>query len=64
MSATSLSYNLPYALFGGTAPLVAAWLVSESHKAMAISWYVMGIALFTFLVSLTLHETRGTRLEE
>ena len=63
VSAASLSYNLPYALFGGTAPMVAAWLVSESHDAMAISWYVTGIALFTFLVSLTVYETRGSRLD-
>ncbi len=63
VSATSLSYNLPYAVFGGTAPMVAAWLVTETHNAMAVSWYVAGIAAVTFLVSLTLHETRAVRLD-
>ena len=63
VTATSLSYNLPYAVFGGTAPMVAAWLVTETDNAMAISWYVAGMAALTFLVALTLHETRGVRLD-
>ncbi len=64
VSAASISYNLPFALFGGTAPLVAAWLVTVTHDAMAISWYLSGVAAFTFFVSLTLRETRGARMDE
>ena len=64
MSAASVSYNVPFALFGGTAPMVAAWLVTETRDAMAISWYLSGIAAFSFIVSLTLHETRGVSLDE
>ena len=64
VSAASVSYNLPYAVFGGTAPMVAAWLVTVTHDATAISWYLVGIAAFTFLVTLTVPETRGTALDE
>ncbi len=63
VTATSLSYNLPYAVFGGTAPMVAAWLVTKTHNAMAISWYVAGMAALTFLVALNLHESRVVRLD-
>jgi len=64
VSAASVSYNLPYAIFGGTAPLVATWLVTRTGDAMAISWYLVGISAFAFLVALTIPETRKVRLDE
>jgi MHS family proline/betaine transporter-like MFS transporter len=64
VSAASLSYNLPYAIFGGTAPMVATWLVTRTGDAMAISWYLIGISAFAFLVALTVPETRNVRLDE
>jgi MHS family proline/betaine transporter-like MFS transporter len=64
VSAASVSYNLPYAMFGGTAPLVATWLVTRTGDAMAISWYLVGISAFAFLVTLTIPETRRVRLGE
>ncbi len=62
VSAASVSYNLPYAMFGGTAPMVAAWLVTETGDAMSITGYIVGIAAFAFLVALTLPERRGVDL--
>ena len=64
VSASSVSYNLPYAVFGGTAPMVAAWLLKETGSAMIVAWYVAVIAGVSFLVVLTLRETRGVRLDE
>ncbi len=64
VSAASISYNLPYAIFGGTAPMVATWLVTRTGDAMAISWYLVGISAFAFLVALTIPETRNVRLDE
>ncbi len=62
VSAASVSYNLPFAVFGGTAPMVAAWLVTETGDAMSITGYIVGIAAFAFLVALTLPERRGVDL--
>ncbi len=62
VSAASVSYNLPFAMFGGTAPMVAAWLVTETGDAMSITGYIVGIAAFAFLVALTLPERRGVDL--
>ena len=63
VSATSLSYNLPLAIFGGTAPMVATWLITETGDAMALSWYLVAAALIGFFVSLTIKETHRTDLE-
>lgn len=50
-------YNLTVALFGGTAPLVI-----QAVGGTVFFWYVAVAAVITFLVVLTLPETRGVRL--
>ena len=62
VSAASLAYNVPITVFGGTAPMVGAWLVTRTGDAMAIAWYVSALAIISFLVSLTLHETKDAPL--
>ncbi|MBL1121086.1 hypothetical protein JK364_54040, partial [Streptomyces sp. 110] len=32
-SASGLGYNVAYALFGGTAPYIATWLVGNGHSS-------------------------------
>ncbi|WP_236793650.1 MFS transporter [Amycolatopsis sp. GM8] len=54
-------YNLTVAVFGGTAPLVISALAA-ANASMAFFWYVAVGALITFLVVLTLPETRGSEL--
>ncbi|KOV82681.1 MFS transporter [Nocardia sp. NRRL S-836] len=50
-------YNLTVALFGGTAPLVI-----QALPGTTFFWYVAVAAVITFLVILTLPETRGVPL--
>ena len=47
----ALGYNLAFALFGGTAPLVATWLIKTTHELAAPAWYIVGAALVSFLVT-------------
>jgi MHS family proline/betaine transporter-like MFS transporter len=54
VSAVSVGYGLAYALFGGTAPLVAVWLIARSGSDVAFAWYlalVMALSLLVALVS-------------
>lgn len=44
-SGVSLGYNLPAALFGGTAPFVATYLIAETGSAQAPAFYFMATAL-------------------
>jgi MHS family alpha-ketoglutarate permease-like MFS transporter len=55
-------YNLTVALFGGTAPLLNTAL-SEAGHADIFFWYVAGAAVITFVVILTLRETKGIDLK-
>src|SRR5215469_16115425 len=47
----ALGYNLAFALFGGTAPLVATWLIKTTRDLGAPAWYVVAAALVSFLVT-------------
>jgi MHS family proline/betaine transporter-like MFS transporter len=52
-SGATLGYNLAYAVFGGTAPYVATWLVAATGSRLAPGFYVMAIALVSFAILVT-----------
>ena len=43
-----------FAVFGGTAPLVATWLIHRTGDLAAPAWYLIVIAGISCLVTLTL----------
>jgi len=61
------SFSLPYHLgngwFGGTVPLIGAFLVTETHNKLAGVWWPIGIAAMTFLVgTFALNESHRTEI--
>lgn len=64
VSALSVGYNVGLAIFGGTTPLVATWLISRTHNDLSIAWYLIVCAVVSFLVVLTLREGSGKPLPE
>ena len=53
-SGMAVGYNLSMALFGGTAPLVATWLISETGNLASPAWYLVAIAVASLIATLTL----------
>ena len=62
VSACGIAYNISFALFGGTAPMVASWLVTVTGDAMVIAWYIMIVAFFGLIATLTLPESKDAPL--
>jgi MHS family proline/betaine transporter-like MFS transporter len=56
----ALSYNLSAALFGGTAPMVCQWLITETGDNYSIAYYVMGCAIVSLA---TIYFYRDRHLE-
>ena len=56
-SGYSIGYNVSVALFGGTAPYVATWLVARTGNDLAPAYYVIVAALVTLITILTMRET-------
>ncbi|MBX5334248.1 MFS transporter [Rhodococcus fascians] len=56
-SGAAFGYNVAYALFGGTAPYVAAALVAASGLKLAPAFYLVGIGLIGLIAMTRLPET-------
>ena len=63
-SGYSIGYNISVALFGGTAPYVATWLVARTGNDIAPAYYVIGAAVVTLLTVLTMAETARRPLQK
>lgn len=62
-AASGTCYNITYAVFGGTAPFLATWLVAGTGYSLSPAIYVAAIAVASFLVATFLMpETAGRPL--
>jgi MFS transporter, MHS family, proline/betaine transporter len=61
-SGYSIGYNVSVAVFGGTAPYVATWLVAHTGNDLAPAYYIIAAALVTLFTVLTMRETAGRPL--
>ncbi|WP_438766772.1 MFS transporter [Kushneria sp. TE3] len=48
-TASALCYNMAYTIFGGTAPLMATWLISLTGYSLAPAFYLIAIAVLAFI---------------
>jgi MHS family proline/betaine transporter-like MFS transporter len=62
VSAVSVGYGLAYAIFGGTAPAVAQWLINRSGSDTAFAWYLMGLTVVSLLIALGVRDRHGEPL--
>lgn len=63
-SGFAFSFNAANALFGGTAPFVATWLISVSGNKLAPAWYLVGAAVVALGAMLLIHETAHEALAD
>lgn len=61
-TASAVTYNGAYALFGGTAPFVATWLVAATGNRLSPAIYLTVIAVLAFAAAATLPESAGRSL--
>jgi MHS family proline/betaine transporter-like MFS transporter len=58
----SIGYNFSVAIFGGSAPFLATWLISVTGNPLSPAFYVIFAAVATLLTVLTVRETAQTDL--
>lgn len=51
VSAVSVGYGLAYALFGGTAPAVAVWLISRTQNETVFAWYIVAVTAVSLVIA-------------
>jgi MFS transporter, MHS family, proline/betaine transporter len=62
-SGIGVAYNLAVALFGGSAPFIATFLIDRTGNNLAPTYYVIAAAFITLMVLLKLKETYRAPLE-
>lgn len=63
-SGFAFSFNTANALFGGTAPFVATWLISAMGSKAAPAWFLVAAAVVSLIAMLSCRETAGRPLED
>lgn len=56
-SASAISYNLAYTIFGGSAPFLGTWLILQSGNKIAPAIYMTAVAVAVLLVVTMIPET-------
>ncbi|MEM8550541.1 MAG: MFS transporter, partial [Verrucomicrobiota bacterium] len=60
----SVAYNVTLAIFGGTTPIVATWLIEETGDLLTPAYYLMGMAVVTTITLLSQRETGKGPIEQ
>jgi MHS family proline/betaine transporter-like MFS transporter len=61
-TASAITYNMAYTVFGGTAPLVATYLIGLTGNKMSPATYMIAISVMGLIGGLTLKETSKVSL--
>ncbi len=62
-SGVGIGYNVSLALFGGTAPLIATWLISRTGDLAAPAYYLIAMAAISLTAALFIRTPGGGKLE-
>lgn len=52
----AFSFNLANAIFGGTAPFIATWLIYMTGSSIAPAWYMVAVAAVALIAMVISHE--------
>lgn len=64
VSAISFAFNVSFAIFGGTTPIVAAWLLNRTSDDYSLAYFLMAAAAVSLVGVVTLEETAHVPLED
>lgn len=60
----AFSFNIANAIFGGTAPFIATWLIQATGNKMAPAWYLLAAAVVALISMLASRETAHKALQD
>jgi MFS transporter, MHS family, proline/betaine transporter len=64
ITSMSLAYSVTLALAGGTAPLVATWLIERFGQPLAPAYYIMAYGVIGLAIMWPMSETNARRLDQ
>jgi len=56
-TASAITYNMAYTIFGGTAPLMATWLINQTGSNLSPAFYLIAVSIMALAGGMALPET-------
>ena len=60
----AVSFNLANAVFGGTAPFIATWLIWATGSTLSPAWYMVGVSVVALIAMILSHENTDKELAD
>ncbi len=64
VSSVGLGYNIIYAILGGTAPVLAMWVIHKTNNEISFAWLIILAASISFITALFIKEYSQNDLHE
>jgi MHS family proline/betaine transporter-like MFS transporter len=62
-TASAVTYNLAYTIFGGTAPFIATWLIASTGNSLSPGFYLAAVCIMALVACSKLPETSEKSLD-
>jgi len=60
VTGATMSFNIAYTLFGGTAPFIGAWLLLRTADNLSPAYYIVGVSALALFAAVSMRETVGS----
>jgi MHS family proline/betaine transporter-like MFS transporter len=64
VTGATMSFNIGYTFFGGTAPFIGTWLLLKTGDNLAPAYYIIAVSLMALFAAVTMRETAGSSMVE
>lgn len=62
VTGATMSFNIGYTIFGGTAPFIGTWLLLRTGDNLAPAYYIIGVSVMALFAAVTMRETAGSKM--
>ncbi|MCA0199860.1 MAG: MFS transporter [Proteobacteria bacterium] len=59
VTGATMSFNIGYTLFGGTAPFIGTWLLLKTADNLSPAYYIVAVSALALFAAVTMRETAG-----
>ena len=62
VTGATMSFNIGYTIFGGTAPFIGTWLLLRTGDNLAPAYYIIAVSVMALFAAATMRETAGGQM--
>lgn len=62
VTGATMSFNIGYTIFGGTAPFIGTWLLLRTGDNLAPAYYIIAVSVMALFAAATMRETAGGKM--